>query len=117
MPAGTSKRDYMYELSISTDYAVNFGRDRYCARVPMQREQMQRLRAAAARLTNSQLPDVEGLWYPEERTDVPDWLRAHGWAVSSASMAEMLARYGRVVPDEDVAPPTVFVSAERLPSV
>lgn len=43
MPAGTSKRDYMYELSISTDYAVNFGRDRYCARVPMQREQMQRM--------------------------------------------------------------------------
>ncbi len=82
-------------------------------RLARQREQMQRFRVAAARLTNSQMPDVEGLWYPEERTDVPDWLRAHGWSVSSASMAEMLARYGRVVPDEDVTPPTVFVSAER----
>ncbi|HVJ43445.1 MAG TPA: hypothetical protein VM639_18235 [Dongiaceae bacterium] len=43
MPAGTSKRAYMYELSIATDYAVNFGRDRYCARVPMNRGQMQRM--------------------------------------------------------------------------
>jgi methyltransferase (TIGR00027 family) len=82
-------------------------------RLTRQREQMQRLRATAARLTNSAMPDVEGLWYPEERTDVPDWLREHGWAVSSATMAEMLARYDRVVPDEDIAPPTVFVSAER----
>jgi methyltransferase (TIGR00027 family) len=85
-------------------------------RLARQREQMQRIRAVAARLTDSQMPDVEGLWYPEERTDVPEWLRAHGWAVSSASMAEMLARYDRTVPDEDVAPPTVFVSAERLSS-
>lgn len=82
-------------------------------RLARQREQMQRFRAAAARLTNSQMPDVEGLWYAEERTDVPDWLRAHGWSVSSASMAEMLARYDRVAPDEDITPPTVFVSAER----
>jgi len=43
MPAGTSRRAYMYELSIATDYAANFGRDRYCARVPMAREQMGRM--------------------------------------------------------------------------
>jgi len=43
MPAGTSRRAYMYELSIATDYATNFGRDRYCARVPMAREQMVRV--------------------------------------------------------------------------
>jgi methyltransferase (TIGR00027 family) len=82
-------------------------------RLERQREQMQRFRAAAARLTNSQMPDVEALWYPEERTNVVDWLHAHGWSVSSASMAEMLARYDRVVPDQDLTPPTVFVSAER----
>ncbi len=81
-------------------------------RLARQREQMQRLRTVAARLTNSPMPDVEGLWYPEERTDVPEWLRAHGWAVSSATMAEMLARYDRVAPVDDITPPTVFVSAE-----
>lgn len=43
MPAGMSKRDYMYEISIATDYAINFGRDRYCARVPLSREQMKRV--------------------------------------------------------------------------
>lgn len=85
-------------------------------RLARQREHMQRIRAVAARLTDSQMPDVEQLWYPEERTDVPDWLAAHGWSASSASMAEMLARYDRVVPDEDLTPPTVFVSAERLAS-
>jgi hypothetical protein len=30
----------MYEVSIGTDYAIGFGRDRYCARVPMSRAQM-----------------------------------------------------------------------------
>jgi len=40
MPAGSDKHDYMYEVSIATDYAIDFGRDRYCARVPMNRVQM-----------------------------------------------------------------------------
>jgi hypothetical protein len=43
MPVGVSEREYMYEISIATDYAVNFGRDRYCGRVPMNREQMKRV--------------------------------------------------------------------------
>lgn len=43
IPAGMSQRDYMYEISIATDYAVDFGRDRYCARVPMNRDQMKRV--------------------------------------------------------------------------
>jgi hypothetical protein len=29
-------------------------------------------------------------------------------------MSEMLTRYGRNVPADDVVPPTVFVSARRL---
>ncbi len=45
MPAGMPRRDYMYEVSVATDYAVGFGRDRYCARVPMDREQMARVAA------------------------------------------------------------------------
>jgi hypothetical protein len=39
-PKGMSDRDYKYELSIATDYAIGFGRDRYCARVPLNREKM-----------------------------------------------------------------------------
>jgi hypothetical protein len=39
-PAGMSRTDFMYDMSIATDYAVNFGRDRYCARVPLDRAKM-----------------------------------------------------------------------------
>lgn len=39
-PAQMSDIDYKYEVSIGTDYAVAFGRDRYCARVPMDRPEM-----------------------------------------------------------------------------
>lgn len=82
-------------------------------RLARQRERMQRMRAATAHLVKSEMPDVEELWYPEERTDVSEWLRERGWDVSAATMGEMLAKYGRTLPDEDVMPPTVFVSAKR----
>lgn len=78
-----------------------------------QREQSQRFRVAASRALNIEVPDVDDLWYPEERTDVTDWLREHGWDASAITMGEMLARYGRNVPGDDVLPPTVFVSAQR----
>ncbi len=39
-PPGMSERDFKYEISVSTDYAINFGRDRYCARVPLDRGRM-----------------------------------------------------------------------------
>jgi hypothetical protein len=39
-PPGMSRSEFMYDIAIATDYAVNFGRDRYCARVPVDREQM-----------------------------------------------------------------------------
>jgi hypothetical protein len=39
-PPAMSGRDFMYELSAATDYAIAFGRDRYCARVPIDRERM-----------------------------------------------------------------------------
>ncbi len=42
MPAGMSRDDYMYEVSAASDYAVEFGRDRYCARVPLDRAEMTR---------------------------------------------------------------------------
>jgi hypothetical protein len=37
------KVDFMYDMSIATDYAVNLGRDRYCARVPLDRAKMARV--------------------------------------------------------------------------
>jgi methyltransferase (TIGR00027 family) len=77
------------------------------------REQSQRFRAVASRVLDIAVPDVDDLWYPEERTDVTDWLREHGWDASAISMGEMLARYGRNVPGDDVLPQTVFVSAQR----
>ena len=43
IPPGMSEHDYMYEVSVATDYAIGFGRDRYCGRVPLQRAQMARV--------------------------------------------------------------------------
>jgi hypothetical protein len=40
MPPGMDRRDFMYEVSVATDYAVGFARDRYCGRVPVTRAQM-----------------------------------------------------------------------------
>jgi methyltransferase (TIGR00027 family) len=82
-------------------------------RLTRQREQSHRLRAAAARVFDTEVPADEDLWYPEERTDVTEWLRDHGWDASAITMGEMLTRYGRNVPGDDILPPTVFVSAQR----
>jgi methyltransferase (TIGR00027 family) len=78
------------------------------------REQSQRIRAVMSRVLDTEMPDLDDLWYPEERTDVTDWLGAHGWDASATTMAEMLSRYGRDVPGDDRRPPTDFVSARRL---
>jgi methyltransferase (TIGR00027 family) len=84
-------------------------------RVRRQREDMQRMRAAAAKLVNAEITDFDDLWYPEERTPVDEWLREHGWDVSVASFEELLSRYGRNIPEgsEDSMPPTLYVSAQR----
>jgi hypothetical protein len=36
-PAGMSERDYMYEISVATDYGAQFGRESFRARVPLDR--------------------------------------------------------------------------------
>jgi len=84
-------------------------------RVRRQREEMQRMRATAAKLVNAEITDYDDLWYAEDRTAVTDWLREHGWDVSAATFKELMARYGRSVPHdaEDMMPPTLFVSAQR----
>ena len=78
-----------------------------------QREQSQRFRAAAAQVLGTEIPNVEELWYPEERTEIVDWLGEHGWDASAIGMADLLARHGRLVPDDDVMPHVVFTSARR----
>jgi hypothetical protein len=42
-PAGMSREEFKYAVSVPTDFAIDFGRDRYCARVPMSRAQMGRV--------------------------------------------------------------------------
>ncbi|UQX12094.1 class I SAM-dependent methyltransferase [Candidatus Mycobacterium methanotrophicum] len=82
-----------------------------------QRAQMQRYRELAARLGHGEhdFPDFEELWYFEDRTDVGDWLREHGWDVSVLTTVEMMARYDRRPPEgiEDGSPDTLFVWALR----
>lgn len=78
-----------------------------------QRAQSQRFRTAAARVLAAEIPDVDDLWYPEQRTDLTRWLGKHGWHASSIGMAELLAKYGRPVPADDVMPQVDFVSACR----
>ncbi len=43
MPQGYKRDTYKYEVSIATDYAIGYGRDRYCARVPVTAAQMTRI--------------------------------------------------------------------------
>ncbi|WP_068177415.1 class I SAM-dependent methyltransferase [Mycobacterium sp. UM_CSW] len=81
-----------------------------------QRETMQRIRDLMARLEpDREIPDVQDLWYFEEREDVGDWLRRHGWDVTVTPAEELMARYDRRPPQdvEDAAPKTLFVAAER----
>lgn len=42
-PPHMSRLDYMYEISIASDYAVSFARDIYRAKVPLDRERMARV--------------------------------------------------------------------------
>jgi hypothetical protein len=57
VPDGISRDDWKYEISIATDYAVDFGRDRYCARMPVSRAQMQ---STVARLNLANQPYRNG---------------------------------------------------------
>jgi methyltransferase (TIGR00027 family) len=78
-----------------------------------QREQSTRFRAAAAEVLGAEIPNVEELWYPEERTEIVDWLGAHGWDATAVGMADLLARHGRDIPADGVMPPVVFTSARH----
>lgn len=84
-------------------------------RLAGQRALMQRYRAAAATLQQTEIPDFEDLWYVEDRAEVADWLRGHGWDVEVTTAQELMAQNNRPAPEdvEDATPESLFVSAQR----
>jgi methyltransferase (TIGR00027 family) len=81
-----------------------------------QRETMQRVRdLMAKREPEREIPEVQDLWYLEEREDVADWFRRHGWDVTTRPAEELMASYNRRPPQdiEGAAPQTRFVAAEQ----
>ncbi|MGY4710786.1 class I SAM-dependent methyltransferase [Mycolicibacterium sp. CBM1] len=78
-------------------------------------ERMAQARRDAVEAGRPPTPDVTGLWYLEPRTDVAEWLTEHGWVVSAASAADLMARYHRPAPDdlEDAVPDTVLLDAKK----
>jgi len=40
MPDGFTRRSFQDEISVATDFAIKFGRNRYCGRIPVSRPQM-----------------------------------------------------------------------------
>jgi methyltransferase (TIGR00027 family) len=80
------------------------------------RESMQRVRDLMTKLQPQRnIPEVQDLWYFEEREDVDKWLARHGWNVTVTPAEELMASYDRTPPDvEDATPKTLFVAAERV---
>jgi methyltransferase (TIGR00027 family) len=70
-------------------------------RLARERQEMQRMREVAAREFDTEIPDVQDLWYAEERTDVGNWLSGHGWDATVTTAAELLTHYGRCSTEED----------------
>jgi methyltransferase (TIGR00027 family) len=89
-----------------------FTNDFYSAEALARREaQMARYRAAAVKLGREDMTDTAALLYEEQRTEVVDWLRAHGWATTAVTAEELMAGNGRSVPSDldDGTPQSVFV--------
>jgi methyltransferase (TIGR00027 family) len=80
------------------------------------RERMDRIRALMAQVDPQRdIPSNEDLFYYEEREDVGDWFRRHGWDVTVTPADELMAGYDRKAPQEveDEVPGNLFVSAQR----
>jgi methyltransferase (TIGR00027 family) len=80
------------------------------------RARMDRIRALMAELDpDREIPRTDELWYFEEREDVGDWFRRHGWDVTVTPSDELMAGYGRKAPKEveDEVPGNLFVAAQR----
>ncbi|MDT5077127.1 MAG: hypothetical protein QOJ80_1764 [Mycobacterium sp.] len=79
-------------------------------------EQMEQYRAAAVELGGKDVTESGNLLYEQERTEVPDWLRAHDWNVSAISAEDLLAANNRLIPTslDEAVPDSMFVEG-RLP--
>jgi methyltransferase (TIGR00027 family) len=80
------------------------------------RERMDRVRELMADAGSPlEVPSTDELWYFEERQDIGDWLRHHGWEVTATPSDELMASYGRPSPDglEEASPTHLFISAQR----
>ncbi|BBZ45891.1 class I SAM-dependent methyltransferase [Mycobacterium parmense] len=81
------------------------------------RARMDRIRAVMAKVDpGREVPRTDELWYFEEREDVGDWFRRHGWDVTVTPSDELMAGYGRPAPEQvrDTVPGNLFVAAERI---
>jgi methyltransferase (TIGR00027 family) len=77
-------------------------------------EQTELYRAAAIKLGGKDITESGNLLYEEERTEVSDWLRAHGWTLTAATNAnDLMATHNRAVPAglDAAIPESVFVEA------
>jgi methyltransferase (TIGR00027 family) len=80
------------------------------------RERMERIRAFMADVDpQREIPRTDELWYFEEREDVGEWFRRHGWDVVVTPTPELMAGYDRRPPKEveDRVPGNLFVAATR----
>jgi methyltransferase (TIGR00027 family) len=80
------------------------------------RERMDRIRELMADVDpRRDIPRNDELWYFEEREDVGDWFRRHGWDVTVTPSDQLMAGYGRRAPKEveDQIPGNLFVAAQR----
>ncbi len=70
-----------------------------------------RMREAIQKI-GGQLPDTPSMWSDEDRTDVTDWLRDHGWHVESVGIHDLMASYQRGVTEEEATgiPACDFIS-------
>ena len=78
------------------------------------RQRMQRVQALMAEVApQREVPRSDELWYFEEREDVGERLRRHGWQVEVTPSVELMAGYGRgpAADLEDDGPRNLFVSA------
>ncbi len=82
----------------------------------VRRERMDRVRELMAEAGSPlEVPKTDELWYFEEREDVSDWLRGHGWEVAATPSDELMASYGRPSPEglEEASPTHWFISGQR----
>ncbi|MFZ3271481.1 MAG: class I SAM-dependent methyltransferase [Mycobacterium sp.] len=82
----------------------------------VRRERMDRVRELMEKAdVPLEVPTTDELWYFEDREDVGDWLRRHGWDVTVTPSDELMASYGRppVQGLGDAGPAHLFVSAQR----